>query len=231
MDGWMDGRTQRDKERSTRRPVSGPVAVAKHQRRRGGKARPVRGGDRLDPLIRVDLVRAQTGPDAVGENLGGGAGQRPQAGRTEAPEVPRQEGVATVRRRGPDAPAAPDPRPRPQPRSRPNLQRGEGVDVHARGGVAARSAHLLVGRPRARPVGVAGGVERAVEGGVERRQRDKVWMDTPLQAHFGAAESRGLARPPRDFGQRNGVGGVAVPVPSVSSARVFAESACGGEER
>ena len=41
----------------------------------------------LQPLLGVDLVRADDGPDVVVEDLGGGAGQGPQSGIAQGDEV------------------------------------------------------------------------------------------------------------------------------------------------
>ena len=99
----------------------------------------------LQPLLGVDLVRAQGGPDLVVEDLGRGAGQGTQPGVHQPPQIRRQ--------RLAEAAGALS-----------HLERGETVDVNVGGGLFDRFGDVdvivavevgmdarLAGRPRWRP--------------------------------------------------------------------------------
>ena len=88
----------------------------------------MRGLDHLEPLRGVELVRAEHGADLVVEDLRGGAGQRAEAGFLE----PAQEGLERDAERR---------------RALPDLERREGVDVHAGRRFLHRAAEVEIGLP------------------------------------------------------------------------------------
>ena len=94
----------------------------------GAEADAVRGLHHLEPLRGVDLVGAELGADLVVEDLGGGAGQRAEAGLLEA----AQEGLERHAERR---------------RALPDLERREGVHVHVGGRFLHRAAEVEIGLP------------------------------------------------------------------------------------
>ena len=79
----------------------------------------------LEPLLGVDLVGAEDGPDLVVEDLGGGAGQRAQAGVLEPAQVVGQRLAEALGALG-------------------DLERGEAVDVDVGRGLLHRPGDVDV---------------------------------------------------------------------------------------
>ncbi len=123
----------------------------------------VRSFDDREPLRGVQLVGAQDGANVVVENFGGGARQRAETGVAQPLQITRQRLADAVR-------------------AVPNLERREGVDMHARHGIFHRAQQREIGRA------------------VERR------MDAALHADFGGAALPGFRGTARDFIEREVVG-------------------------
>ena len=138
------------------RPMHRPVDMAEHDRRRRAQADAVRGAHDLEPLVGRDLVGAEDVAHLVVEHLGRGAGQAAEAGVAQLGQV---VGEREAERGG----AVPD------------LERREGMDMHARDRLAHGAADIEV-----MLAGVLG-------------------MDAALHADFGGAAVPRLARAPHDL--------------------------------
>ncbi len=132
--------------------------MAEHDRRGAAEADAVRRLHHREPLRRVDLVGADDRAHLVVEHLGRGSGQG-----SEPRVAQRAEERLHI--------------PAQRLRALPDLERGEGVQVHAGQRRFQAAADVEIGL-----AGIVG-------------------MDAALQAHFGCAPRLRLGRAPRHFVQ------------------------------
>ena len=144
-------------------PVLHLVDMAEHDGGRRAQADLVGGAHDVEPLVGRDLVGAEDVAHFVVEHLGGRAGQAAQAGIAQLCKI---VGDRQAERRG----------------AMPDLERREGVDMHAWDRLAHGGADVEI---------MLAGVLR---------------VDTALHADFGGAAVPGFARATHDFLDREVVG-------------------------